>query len=82
MLVNAQPEIGLLQVRTLTESVSLAVLLVVVGSVMPVGAVAVKVLVTLPVVAVTLTVKVILISPPLGKVGTTTVPASRLAMLN
>ena len=51
-----------------------------VGSVVPTGGVAVKVFATLPLVAVTLTVTLKLMLPLLGKVGTTTVPASRLAM--
>ena len=53
-----------------------------VGSVVPAGGVAVKVFVTLPEVAVTVAVTVKLMLPPLGSVGTTTVPASRFVMFN
>ncbi len=52
------------------------------GSVVPVGGVAAKVLVTVPLAAVTFAVTVKLMLPPFGSVGTTTVPASRLAMLS
>src|SRR5438552_950944 len=65
-----------------TVSVSVRELLVRSESVVPLGTVAVNVFATLPLVAVTLAVTVKLRLPPLGSVGTTTVPASRLAMLN
>ena len=50
-----------------------------VGSVVPPGGVAVKMLETVPELAVTVAVTVKLIEPPFGNVGTTTDPASRLA---
>ena len=65
-----------------TVSVSLALLLEELLSPIPLGGFAVKVFVTLPLLAVTLAVTVKLMLPPLGKVGTVTVPASRLAMLS
>src|SRR5947208_3578809 len=65
-----------------TVSVSVRELLLRSESVVPLGTVAVKVLATLPLVAVTLAVTVKLRLPPLGSVGTTTVPASKLAMLS
>src|SRR5438477_463974 len=65
-----------------TVSVSLELLLPGVRSVVPPGGVAVKVLVTDPLVAVTVAEMVKLMLPPFGRVGTTTVPASRLAMFN
>src|SRR6266498_1048089 len=66
--------------RGLTESVSVSVAGV--GSVVPVGGAAVKVFATLPPTAVTLVVTVKLMLPPLGRVGTMTLPASRLVMFN
>ena len=66
----------------ITVSVSVVLALAGVGSVVPTGGVALKVLATLPLVAVTLAVMVKLIEPPLGRFGTTTEPASRLAIDN
>ncbi len=74
VLVTTRSAIGL------TLSTSLAVAGV--GSVVPTGGVAEKMLVTAPLVAVTFAVTVKLMLPPLGSVGTITVPASRFARLN
>ena len=61
-------------------TVSVSVTVAGVGSVVPTGGVDVNGFATVPVVAVTFAVTVKLILPPLGRVGTTTVPASRLVM--
>jgi len=63
-----------------TVSVSVAVLSAGVGSVVPAGEE--NVFATLPLIVVTVAVIVKLILPPLGKVGITTVPASRFAIDN
>ncbi len=61
-------------------TVSVSVVVAGVGSVVPTGGVDVKVFATVPLGAVTFAVTVKLILPPFGRVGTMTVPASRLVM--
>ena len=53
-----------------------------VGSVVPLGGVAVKMFATLPLTAVTFAVTVKLMLPQFGRVGTLTVPAARLVIFN
>jgi hypothetical protein len=74
----AAPKLLLTVGGATTVSVSLAVAGV--GSDVPLGGVAVNVLVTNPLEAVMVTCTVKVMTPPLGRVGTTTVPASRLAI--